>query len=153
MYVVVLKSSRLEANTAVLWQVCWSMLDLYTKQGYTVAVRQMVMMGSQRWEQCKDDFRLGKLFTLGSGLTSNSSSDWGSLISIAMGYGLDSWGSIRSRARDICLLTDSRPALGPSQLGVKQQGPEADHSPPSSAKVLDGGAMPPLPHLSTWCGA
>jgi hypothetical protein len=44
MYVVVLKSSRIEANTAVL---C---LAFCTKQRYSVAVRLMVMMGSQRRE-------------------------------------------------------------------------------------------------------
>jgi hypothetical protein len=30
-------------------------------------------------------------------------------------------------------------------LRAKQQECEADHSPPSSAKVKNGGAMPPLP--------
>jgi hypothetical protein len=25
-------------------------------------------------------------------------------------------------------------------------------SPPSSAMVMNGGAIPPLPHTSTWCG-
>jgi hypothetical protein len=30
--------------------------------------------------------------------------------------------------------------------GVKRPGSEADHSPPSSAEVKNGGAMPPLPH-------
>jgi hypothetical protein len=29
--------------------------------------------------------------------------------------------------------------------GAKRQGREADHSPPSSAEVKNGGAMPPLP--------
>jgi hypothetical protein len=30
--------------------------------------------------------------------------------------------------------------------GIKQQGHEADHSPPSSAEVENGEAIPPLPH-------
>jgi hypothetical protein len=54
--------------------------------------------------------------------------------------------------------TASRPTLGPPSLlsngylgafspGVKRQGDEADHSPPSSAEVKEGGAIPPLPHI------
>jgi hypothetical protein len=35
----------------------------------------------------------------------------------------------------------------------KVAGGEADHSPPSSAEVKNGGAMPPFPHMSSWCGA
>jgi hypothetical protein len=57
--------------------------------------------------------------------------------------------------------TASRPALGPTQppiqwyrglfpRGLKRQGLEADHSPPSSAEVKKGGAIPPLPHMSSW---
>jgi hypothetical protein len=38
-------------------------------------------------------------------------------------------------------------ALSP---GVKRQGCEADHSPPSSAEAKKGGAIPPLPHMSSW---
>jgi hypothetical protein len=34
--------------------------------------------------------------------------------------------------------------------GVKQQGREADHSPPSSTEVKNGGGIPPLPHISLW---
>jgi hypothetical protein len=55
--------------------------------------------------------------------------------------------------------TTSRPNLGLTQPpiqwvpgalspGVKRPGREADHSPPSSAEVKNGGAIPPLPiHL------
>jgi hypothetical protein len=46
-----------------------------------------------------DDFRLGKFITLTRGLTSNSGSYWESSISIAMGYGLDSWDSIPSKGK------------------------------------------------------
>jgi hypothetical protein len=37
--------------------------------------------------------------------------------------------------------------------GVKGRGCEADLSPPSSDEVKNGGAIPPLPHTSSWCGA
>jgi hypothetical protein len=58
----------------------------------------------------------------------------------------------------------SRPTLGPIQppiqwvpgvlsLGVKWQGCEADHSPPCSVEVKNGGAMPPLPHMPPWHSA
>jgi hypothetical protein len=54
--------------------------------------------------------------------------------------------------------TASSPALGPTQPhiqsergaispGAKRPGREADHSPPSSAEVKNGGAIPPLPHV------
>jgi hypothetical protein len=55
----------------------------------------------------------------------------------------------------------SRAALGPTQppvqwvrgdfsLRVKQLGREADYSPPSSAEVKNGGAIPPFSHMSSW---
>jgi hypothetical protein len=37
--------------------------------------------------------------------------------------------------------------------GVKWPGREADHIPPSSAEAKDGGAIPPLSHMSSWRGA
>jgi hypothetical protein len=37
--------------------------------------------------------------------------------------------------------------------GVKRSGREVDSSPSSSAEDKDGGAIPPLPHTSSWCGA
>jgi hypothetical protein len=60
--------------------------------------------------------------------------------------------------------TASRPALGPTQPpiqwvpgtlspGGKWPGHEADHSPPSFAEVKNGGAIPPLPHMSSWQSA
>jgi hypothetical protein len=33
---------------------------------------------------------------------------------------------------------------------VKRQGREADHSPPSSVEVKNGGAIPPLPYVPSW---
>jgi hypothetical protein len=32
---------------------------------------------------------------------------------------------------------------------IKRQGREADHAPPSSAKIKHGGGIPPLPHMSS----
>jgi hypothetical protein len=37
--------------------------------------------------------------------------------------------------------------------GVKRPGRESDHSLPSSAEVKNGGAIPPLPHTSSWRSA
>jgi hypothetical protein len=58
----------------------------------------------------------------------------------------------------------SRPALGPTQvliqwvpealsLGVKSQGREADHSPPTNADVKNGASIHPLPHTPPWRSA
>jgi hypothetical protein len=57
--------------------------------------------------------------------------------------------------------TEFRPAPGPTQPpiqrapgaispGVTRSGREADHSPPSSAEVKNGGAIPRLPQMSSW---
>jgi hypothetical protein len=65
-----------------------------------------------------------------------------------------------SEARNLSLLhiiqsvSGSRPAFhqmetGGSFPGVKKQGREVDHSPPSNAEVKNGGAIPPLPHMSS----
>jgi hypothetical protein len=43
--------------------------------------------------------------------------------------------------------------LGVLSLGIKQPRHEANHSCPSSAKVKNCGAIPPLPHTYSWCGA
>jgi hypothetical protein len=48
--------------------------------------------------------------------------------------------------------TVSRPTLGPTQPSiqwVELTGGEAEHSPPSSAKVKNGSAISPLPHTSS----
>jgi hypothetical protein len=58
----------------------------------------------------------------------------------------------------------SRPALGPTQLpiqwapeafspGVKRPGREADNSSVTIDEVNTGGAIPLLPHMSSWRGA
>jgi hypothetical protein len=55
--------------------------------------------------------------------------------------------------------TGPGPALGPIQPpmqwvpGVKRLGREAHHSRPSSAKVKNGRAIPPLPHMCSWHSA
>jgi hypothetical protein len=85
-------------------------------------------------------------------------------VSIALGYGLDDWGStvrFLAGAWNFLFTTVSRIALGSTQhpiqwvpgalsLGVKQLGCEADHSPPSSAEVR---AIPALPKYAfmVWC--
>jgi hypothetical protein len=82
-------------------------------------------------------------------------------VGIENGYGLDSRGSIPGRGKISVLSTATIPALGPTQppiqwipgalsLGVKRPGREADHSPPSSAEIKNGVAIPPLPHMSLW---
>jgi hypothetical protein len=40
--------------------------------------------------------------------------------------------------------------LSPGGGGVKRHECEADHSPPSGAEVKNDGAIPPLPHMSSW---
>jgi hypothetical protein len=63
-------------------------------------------------------------------------------------------------AREFIFSIASRQAVGPTQppvqrvpaalfLGIKRQGHEADHSPPFSAEVKNGGAVLPLPHTSS----
>jgi hypothetical protein len=56
--------------------------------------------------------------------------------------------------------TDSGPTQLPIQwlagvlsVGVKLQEREADHSPPCSAEVKNGGVIFPLPHMSSWHSA
>jgi hypothetical protein len=69
-----------------------------------------------------------------------------------MGYELDGPDSIPGRGKTFLFSTASRSALGPTQppiqwvpgalsLGVKQLGHDADHTPPSSAKVKNGEAI------------
>jgi hypothetical protein len=75
---------------------------------------------------------------------------------IAMGYGMDGWDLIPSRGKIFLYSTTPRLALGPAQLpiqwiwgllsqGVKWLGREADNSPPSHAKIKNGGVILPLP--------
>jgi hypothetical protein len=75
------------------------------------------------------------------------------------GYGLDGRGSAPGTG-DIFFSIASKTALMPIQppiqwvpgslsSRVKRPGSEAYHSPPSSAEIKNGGALPPLPHISS----
>jgi hypothetical protein len=81
-----------------------------------------------------------------------------SSIGTATDYELDDRSSILGSIRLFC--TPSRPILGPTQppnqwvsgalsAWVKRKWREANHSPPSSTEVKNGGAIPPLPHISS----
>jgi hypothetical protein len=80
---------------------------------------------------------------------------WDRSVSIATGYRLDDQDSIPSRGK-IFLFMTFRLGLKPTQppvqwvpgavsLRVKRQMRQADHSPPASVEVKNGGAIPPLP--------
>jgi hypothetical protein len=94
-------------------------------------------------------------------------------VAIATGCGLEGRRLILNRGKYFLLSAESRPAPGPTQppiqwiprtitlgikiqwiprtitLGIKRPGREADHSPPSSAEVKNGGAIPPFPSMSS----
>jgi hypothetical protein len=83
-------------------------------------------------------------------------------VSLATGYRLD--GRVRLPAvQDFSLLhsvqadSGTHPASfslsGTISPGTNWQRREADHTPPSSAKVKNSGAIPPLPHMSSWHSA
>jgi hypothetical protein len=87
----------------------------------------------------------------------NESRDSDGLCAGRPGFGSQQW-------KIFLISTASRPTLGPTQppiqwipenlsLGIKRQGCEADHSPPSSAEVEKDGDIPPLPHISPWHSA
>jgi hypothetical protein len=86
-----------------------------------------------------------------------------SSVSIVMGYGLDGPGSIPGSERlfstpqhpdrfwgPLSLLSNGHQGVS---LGRKWPGREAEDSPPSSAEVKKGGAIPPLLHMSSWHSA
>jgi hypothetical protein len=85
-----------------------------------------------------------------------------SSVNIVIGYGLGSQGLISGRSKIFFLYcAASRQALGsnPSPIlcvlralspGVKREGRVAVHSPPSNTEVENGGAIPPLPRMSSW---
>jgi hypothetical protein len=72
----------------------------------------------------------------------------GKSVDIAPGYRLDGCSSIPGR--DMTFFFISHSLHNVFGRGVKRPGHEADHSPPSSADVKNGGAVSPLPHMSSW---
>jgi hypothetical protein len=86
---------------------------------------------------------------------------WDSSICIVRGYGLGGRSSIPGRAKTFLFSAHSRPAMRPTQTPiqwargdlspeVKRPGHKADHSPPSSVEVKNGGDIPPLRHTSVF---
>jgi hypothetical protein len=87
-----------------------------------------------------------------------------SSVDIMMDDGLDGWSLIPSKGKFLLVSTGSIPGLGPTQPpmqrlpgpispAVKRPEREAHHSPPPSAEVKNGGAIPPLISMSSWCSA
>jgi hypothetical protein len=81
-----------------------------------------------------------------------------------MGYGLDDPGSIPGNARFFSSPQRPDRLWGPPNFlsygyrrlfprGLNRQRREADYSPPSNGEVKNDGAIPPLPHMSSWCSA
>jgi hypothetical protein len=74
-------------------------------------------------------------------LSTASEWSWDSLVGIANGYELDSWGSIPGRGKRFCTLLSrlATRSIQPTKwvtgayFVLKQPGHKADHSPPSSA--------------------
>jgi hypothetical protein len=76
-------------------------------------------------------------------------------------YGLEGLGSIPGRGKIFPFSISSMWTLGPTQPpiqwvprdlspGEKRLGHEADNLPPFSGECEDGGAIPPLPYMSSW---
>jgi hypothetical protein len=86
-----------------------------------------------------------------------------SSVGIATDYGLGGWDSIPGRNKKFSLSrsvhTGSVAHLASSPIGTDGSfaGNEAvgaaDHPPPSSVEAKNGGAIPPLPHISSWRSA
>jgi hypothetical protein len=79
-------------------------------------------------------------------------------------YWLDGRSSIPGRSNISLFSTVSSPSLGPTKPPtrwvqgsvspkVKRTARKADHTLPSSSEFNNGGAVPPLPHMSSWQGA
>jgi hypothetical protein len=83
---------------------------------------------------------------------------------MATGYMLDGRASIPDRGNIFISSAESRPAMMPTQPpvrrvlgdlfpGVRRPGRETDQSPPACAEAKTVGAIPLLPHMSSWRGA
>jgi hypothetical protein len=78
-------------------------------------------------------------------------------VGISTGYGLDGHGLIPCKGnKNVCTphrqdrIWGSYPTdIDDSFVGVRRPGREPNHSPSSSAEVNNGGAIPPLPHMSS----
>jgi hypothetical protein len=92
-----------------------------------------------------------KWFTSVWGMSRDSS------VGIATDHGQDGRGSNPDRVRSFSSPQRPDRLRGPTSLlsngyrglfpGVKRPGREADHSPPTSVEVKNGGSIPPLPHM------
>jgi hypothetical protein len=71
--------------------------------------------------------------------------DWNREASSLLGQLVKTWVCMPTGLFCLFILNLLRISLAP--------GHEADHSPPSDAKVKNGGAIPPLPHVSLWHSA
>jgi hypothetical protein len=83
-----------------------------------------------------------------------------SSVCIVMGYEFDGQGLIPGMLKDFSLLhsvqtgSEAHPmSIGAFSPAVKWPGCEADHSPPSSAEIKNGGAVSSVLHTSSWRGA
>jgi hypothetical protein len=94
------------------------------------------------------------------GLLGRPASSPGCYSGIATGYGLDGRRFVPGRGKIFVCSIVSRPALGSTQPHiqwvpgvlspwVKWQELEAYHSSPSSTDIKYGGAIPPLPYMSS----
>jgi hypothetical protein len=92
------------------------------------------------------------------------SESWNGSVVIATGYELNGQGLTPSKGKIFLSSTVFRLDLGPTQPpiqwvlgalspGLKSLAREADYSPPSNAEVKNGGAIPPLSHISSWLSA
>jgi hypothetical protein len=75
---------------------------------------------------------------------------WDSSVGIGTGYELVGRDSFRGENKSVQRSTHPPTGWIPRTLssGEKRPGSEADHSPTSSVEVKNGGAIPPLPHMS-----
>jgi hypothetical protein len=142
-----------------LWNICIHLQDYTMSRPRRPQSEKLTLWKHRNFNVTSHHRRLQFLFPSWSCSPSFYVVKWDSSVGIAMGCGLDDRGSISNRAKRFFVFsTASRLALEPTlppiqwllgalPPGVKWPGHEADHSSPSSAKVNNGGALPPLPHV------